>query len=152
MARSIFPSQNVQHTPGLNHFFTFRCQKSVCPCGAKQISKSKVLKTSRCGRFLDAKMLFSWQAQGIAYIVKSEQNNDFVVLSPTTPATIHYLIQHTQHNFTRLPSPTLHYIPLHYTTLYDTTFPHTTRQPPPHYTTLHYTTLHYTTLLHTTLH
>ena len=45
VARSTFPSQNVQNTPGSEHFWQMRCRKSARPCGAKHISKSKVLKT-----------------------------------------------------------------------------------------------------------
>ena len=41
VARSTFPSQNVKNTRGSDHFWRFRCRKSACRCGAKQISKSK---------------------------------------------------------------------------------------------------------------
>ena len=44
VARSTFPSQNVQNTPGPDHFWRFRCRKSACRCGAKHISKSKCSK------------------------------------------------------------------------------------------------------------
>ena len=39
VARSTFASQNVQNTPGSDHFCTLRCRKSARRCGAKQISK-----------------------------------------------------------------------------------------------------------------
>ena len=39
VARSTFPSQNVQNTPGPNHFWQLRCRKSARRCGAKHISK-----------------------------------------------------------------------------------------------------------------
>ena len=42
VARSTFPSQNVQNTPGSDHFWKLRCRKSARRCGAKHISKSKV--------------------------------------------------------------------------------------------------------------
>ena len=42
VARSTFPSQNVQNTPFSDHFWRFRCRKSARRCGAKHISKSKV--------------------------------------------------------------------------------------------------------------
>ena len=42
VARSTFPSQNVQSSPGSDHFLTFRCRKSARRCGAKHISKSIV--------------------------------------------------------------------------------------------------------------
>ena len=40
VARSTFPSQNVQNTPAPDHFWKFRCRKSARRCGAKHISKS----------------------------------------------------------------------------------------------------------------
>ena len=45
VARSTFPSQNVQNTSASDHFLKLRCRKSARRCGAKHISKSKVLKT-----------------------------------------------------------------------------------------------------------
>ena len=45
VARSTFPSQNVQNTPFSDHFWKLRCWKSARRCGAKHISKSKVYKT-----------------------------------------------------------------------------------------------------------
>ena len=45
VARSTFRSQNVKNTRGSDHFWRFRCRKSACRCGAKHISKSKMLKT-----------------------------------------------------------------------------------------------------------
>ena len=44
VARSTFQSQNVQNTPFSDHFWKLRCRKSARHCGAKHISKSKVLK------------------------------------------------------------------------------------------------------------
>ena len=44
VARSTCPSQNVQNTPGPDHFWKLRCRKSARRCGAKHISKSKCTK------------------------------------------------------------------------------------------------------------
>ena len=44
VARSTFPSQNVQSTPFSDHFWKLQCRKSARRCGAKQISKSKCTK------------------------------------------------------------------------------------------------------------
>jgi len=41
VARSTFPSQNVQSTPGSDHFWKLRCRKSARLCGAQHLSKSK---------------------------------------------------------------------------------------------------------------
>ena len=49
VARSTFRSQNVQNTPFSDHFWKLRCRKSARRCGAKHISKSKVLKTDGLG-------------------------------------------------------------------------------------------------------
>ena len=56
VARSTFPSQNVQNTPGPDHFWKLRCRKSARRCGAKHISKSKVLKTEGLGPLLEVQM------------------------------------------------------------------------------------------------
>ena len=42
VARSTFPSQNVQNTTCSRHFWRFGCGKSARCCGAKHSSKSKV--------------------------------------------------------------------------------------------------------------
>jgi len=69
VARSTFRSQNVQNTPGPDHFWKLRCRKSarrcgakhiskknICHCGAKLISKSKFTKHLSVGRLLEVKM------------------------------------------------------------------------------------------------
>ena len=56
VARSTFPSQNVQNTPGLDHFWKLRCRKSARRCGAKHISKSKCTKHTILGPLLEVAM------------------------------------------------------------------------------------------------
>ena len=56
VARSTFPSQNVQNTPFSDHFWKLRCRKSARRCGAKHISKSKVLKADGLGPLLEVQM------------------------------------------------------------------------------------------------
>ena len=56
VARSKFPSQNVQNTPGPEHFWQLRCRKSVRRCGAKHISKWKCTKHTRSGTLLAVEM------------------------------------------------------------------------------------------------
>ena len=56
VARSTFRSQNVQNTPASDHFWKLRCWKSARRCGAKHISKSKVLKTDGLGPLLEVQM------------------------------------------------------------------------------------------------
>ena len=56
VARSTFPSENVQNTPASDHFWKLRCRKSARRCGAKHISKSKVLKTDSLGPLFEVAM------------------------------------------------------------------------------------------------
>ena len=56
VARSTFPSQNVQSTPFSDHFWKLRCRKSARLCGAKHISKSKCTKHTIVGPLLEVEM------------------------------------------------------------------------------------------------
>ena len=56
VARSTFPSQNVQNTPAPDHFWKLRCRKSARHCGAKHISKSKVSRHHMFGPLLEVEM------------------------------------------------------------------------------------------------
>ena len=56
VARSTFPSQNVQNTSAPDHFWKLRCRKSARRCGAKHISKSKCTKHTRFGPLLEVEM------------------------------------------------------------------------------------------------
>ena len=56
VARSTFPSQNVQNTRGSDHFWKLRCRKSARRCGAKHISKSKCTKHLSVGPLLEVAM------------------------------------------------------------------------------------------------
>ena len=56
VARSTFPSQNVQNTSASDHFWKLRCRKSARCCGAKHISKSKCTKHHSSGPLLEVEM------------------------------------------------------------------------------------------------
>ena len=56
VARSTFPSQNAQNTPGADHFWHLRCRKSARRCGAKHILKSKCTKHLSFGALLRVAM------------------------------------------------------------------------------------------------
>ena len=47
VARSTFRSQTAQNTWVSEHFWQLRCRKSLCRCGAKQISPSKCTKHTK---------------------------------------------------------------------------------------------------------
>ena len=55
VARNI-PSENVQKTPGADHFWQLRCRKSARCCGAKHISKWKCAKHTILGPLLEVEM------------------------------------------------------------------------------------------------
>ena len=175
VARSIFPSQNVQNTRGSDHFWKLRCQKSARRCGAKHILKSKCTKHTILGPLLEVQMskkctplwreahfqvkmlktLGVWTTFGGSDVSSLRFTTIDDITLHNTP--LHYTTLHSttlqlqQRNYTPLHSTTpitLHYTTLHYTTLHYTTLPSTTLD----YITLHYTPLHYITLHYTTLH
>ena len=174
MARSTFPSQNVQNTPASDHFWKWRCRKSARRCGAKHISKSKCTKHTSFGPLLEVEMSKKctplWrEAHFEVKMLKTPGvrttfgGSDVASLRFTT---IHYITLHyTTLHYTTLHSTTLRYTTLHYTTLPSTTLHYITlhsttlqlhlrlhNYTPLHEITLHYTTLHYTTMHYTTLH
>ena len=116
VARSTFPSQNVQNTPAPDHFWHLRCRKNARRCGAKHISKSKCTKHTMFGPLLEVGM----------------SKKSFFHYTSLHYTTLHSITLQLQ----------LHSTTLNYTTLHYTTFRHT----PLHHTTLHYTTLHWMTL------
>ena len=177
VARSTFPSQNVQNTPGPDHFWQLRCRKSARRCGAKHILKSKCTKHTILGPLLEAQMSkkctplwceahFQVKMLKTLGVWTTFGGSDVSSLRFTTidDITLHYTPLHytTLHNTTttttQLHSTTLHYTKLHYTTLHSTTLHYTTLPSTTldyitlHYTTLHYTTLHYTTTTTAQLH
>ena len=156
VARSTFPSQNVQNTRGPDHFWQLRCRKSARRCGAKHILKSKCTKHHMFAPLLEVAMSKKcaplWREAHFQvkmyktphvrarrfwrFRCRFAASLHYTTLRYITPhaAILHYITlrytpQHFNYNYTtRLHSATLHHIKFHYTTL--------------HYTTLHYTTLH----------
>ena len=130
VARSTFPSQNVQNTTCSRHFWRFRCRKRACRCGAKHISKSKCTKHYMFAPLLEVQMSKKctplWRE---AY---------FEVKMLKTPGV--------RTTFGGSDVASLHYTTLNYTTLHSTTLRSTTL----HYTTLQLQIQNYTTTLHYT--
>ena len=56
VARSTFPSENVQNTPWSDHFWELRCRKIARRCAAKHISKSECTKHTVFGPLLEVEM------------------------------------------------------------------------------------------------
>ena len=163
VARSTFPSQNVQNTPFSDHFWKLRCQKSARRCGAKHISKSKVLKTGGLGPLLEVAMSKKctplWREAHFqvkmyktlhvrATFGGSDVEKVHAVVARSTFRSENVQNTRGSDHFWRFRcrfAASLHYTTLRYIT------PHSTIR---HYITLHYTPQHYnynyTTRLHST--
>ena len=174
VARSTFPSENVQRTSASDHFWQLRCRKSARRCGAKHISKWKCTKHLSVGPLLAVEMSkkctplwreahFQVKMYKTHYVRTIFGGSDVVLrgrrkglwtLSKVSKTWRVCSIFNYNHHYTTLHSNTLHYnynytfTTFYYTTLHSITFNYTTLN----YTTLHYTTLHYITLHYTTLH
>ena len=180
VARSTFPSQNVQSTPGSDLFWKLRCRKSARHCGAKQTSKSKCTKHTMLGPLLEVEMskkctplwreahfevkmcktpqcrttVGSWDVEKVHAVVARSTLRSQNVQNTTCSRHFFGGSDVASLHYTTLHYTTLHYTTLHYSTLHYTTLQlhnYTTTQP--HSTTRnYYTTLHSTTLHYTTLH
>ena len=154
VARSTFPSQNVQNTPCSIHFWKLWCRKSGRRCGAEHMSKSKCTKHTRFGPLLEVEMSKKctplWREAhfevkmlktpgvrttfGGSDVVSRGRRKGLCTLSKVSKIWGFCTIFNYNHHYTTLHSNTLHYN-------YNYTF-----------TTFHYTTLHHTPLHSTTLH
>ena len=72
VARSTFPSQKVQNTPCLDHFWKLWCRKSTRRCGAKHICKSNVQNTPGSEHFWKMWCRKSARRCGAKHISKSK--------------------------------------------------------------------------------
>ena len=181
VARSTFPSQNVQNTPFSDHFWKLRCQKSARRCGAKRISKSKVLKTGGLGPLLEVAMSKKctplWREAHFevkmyktphvrATFGGSDVEKVHAVVARSTFRSENVQNTRGSVHFWRFRcrfAASLHYTTLRYITPHSTILHYITlHYTPQHYsynyttrlhsTTLHYIKFHYTTLRSTTLH
>ena len=176
VARSTFPSQNVQSTPFSDHFWKLRCRKSARRCGAKHISKSKCTKHTRSGPLLAVEMLKSARRCGAKHISKSKCTKHHMfapllevrMLKKCTPLwrEAHFQVKmykapHVRATFGGSDVEKVHAV------VARSTFPSQNVQSTTcsrhfwrfgcrfaslHYITLHYTPLHYAPLHYTTLH
>ena len=143
VARSTFPSENVQNTTCSRHFWRFRRRKSARRCGAKHISKWKGTKT------LGVRTTFEGSGCRFAASLHYTTLTLHLHHTPLYYTTLHYTTLHntttttTQLDYTPLHSTTLNFTTLHYITLRSTTL---------HYIKLHYTPLRYITLHYTPQH
>ena len=160
VARSTFPSQNVQNTPGSDHFWKLRCRRSARRCGAKHISKWKCTKHYMFAPLLEVQMSkkctplwreahFELKMYKTLHVRATFGGSDVekvhTVVARSTFRSQNVKNTRGSDHFWRFRCrfASLHYTTLHYTTLHYTTL---------HYTTLHSSTLHDTKLHYTTLH
>ena len=180
VARSTFPSQNVQNTPAPDHFSLLEVEmsKKCTPLWREAHFEVKMHKTLHVRATFggsDVEKVHAVVARSTfrSQNVQNTRGSDHFWRFRCRFASLHYITlhytpQHYNHNYTttlhytklhsatlhytKLHSTTLHYLPLHFTTLHCTTLHSTTLQLHNYTTTLHYTKLHYTTLHYTTLH
>ena len=172
VARSTFPSQNVQNTTcsrhfwqlrcrksaRSDHFWKLRCRKSAHRCGAKHISKSKCTKHDMFAPLLEVQMskkcmplwreahfqVKMYKARHVcATFGGSDVEKVHAVVARSTFRSQNVKNTRGSDHFWRFRCP---FASLHYTTLHYTALHYL----PLHFTTLHYTTLHYTTTTSTT--
>ena len=143
VARSTFPSENVQNTPGSDHFWRLRCRvsKKCTPLWREAYLEVNMLKTLGFRTTFGGSDVASLNSTTLHYTTLCCTTLHYTTLRYIT---LHYTSQHYRfqlqlHNYSPLHSTTLHYTKLHCTTLSTL-----------HFTTLHYTSLHYTTLHDTT--
>ena len=156
VARSTFPSENIQNTSASDHFWKLRCRKSARRCGAKHISKSKCTKHTTFGPLLEVEMLKKctplWREahfqvkryktpQRRTTFGSSDLEKVHAVVARSTFWSRNVKNTRGSDHFWRLRCrfASLHYTTLHYATLHDTTLHNTTTTT----TQLHnYTPLH----------
>ena len=167
VARSTFRSQNVQNTPGPDHFWKLRCRKCARRCGAKHISKWKCTKHTILGPLLEVEMSKKCtplcreahcQVKMLTLGVRTtfgscDVEKVHAVVARTTFKSARRCgakhiskskcTKHTMFGPLLEVQMSLRFASLQYTTLHYTTL---------HYTTLHYINFHYTTLHSTPLH
>ena len=166
VARSTFPSQNLQNTTCSPHFWKLRCRKSARRCGAKHISKSKCAKHHMFAPLLEVAM-----SKKCTPLWREAHFQVKMCKTPHVRATfgscdvekVHAVVarstfpsQNVQNTTCFAPllevRMSLRVTTLHYITLYTTLHYTTLHYIPVHYITLHYTPVHSTTLNYTTPH
>ena len=158
MARSTFPSQNVQNTRGADHFWKLRCRKSARRCGAKNISISKCTKHQGFGPLLEVEM-----SKKCTPLWREAHFDVNMLKTPGVRTTfggsdvekVHAVVarstfrsKNVQNTRVRTTFGGSDVASLHYTTLQDITLHYT----PVRYITLHYAPVHSTTLNYATPH
>ena len=167
VARSTFPSQNVQNATCSRHFWRFRCRFTTlhytplhyAPLHYTTQHYNYTTTLHYTKLHYTTLHYTTLHYTTLHYTALPSTTLNYITLHSTTLQLHNYTplqytpLRSTTLNYTTLHYITLHYLPLHFTTLHYTTlhynYDYTTTL---HYTKLHYTTLHYTTLHSTTLH
>ena len=176
VARSTFPSQNVQNTSAPDHFWKLRCRKSARRCGAKHISKSKCTKHLSSGPLLEVGNVEKVHAVVARSTFRSQNvqstpfSDHFWKLRCRKSArrcgakhiskwkcTKHYMFApllevQMSKKCTKLWRETHFEVKMYKTLGVRTTFGGSDVASPLRFTTLHYVTLHHTPLYFITLH
>ena len=150
VAGSTFRSQNVQSTPGADHFWSCDVEQVHAVVARSTFRSQNVKNTRGSDHFWRFRCRFARRSREVHFKSKYKHQGFGPLLEVQCRfASLHY----NTLLYTTLHSTTLHYTTLHYTTLHYTTLQYA----PLHYsynyrTTLRYTPLHYITLHNTPLH
>ena len=118
VARSTFPSQNVQNTPVSDHFWKSRCRKSARRCGAKHVFKSKCTKHHMFAPLLEVRMLKKctplWR-EAHCEVKMYKTLGVRTTFGGSDVVSLHYTTLHytTLHNTTTTTTQLHNYTPLH---------------------------------------
>ena len=146
VARSTFPSENIQNTSASDRFWKLQCRKSARLCGAKHISKLKCTKHTILGPLLEVEMSKKWtplwreahfqvkMLKTLGVVARSRFRSQNVQSTRGSDHFWRFRCRFASRHYTTGHYTTLHASTLHYTTWHSRTL---------HYTKLHYTTLHY---------
>ena len=154
VARSTFPTQNVQNTPFSDHFWKLRCWKSARRCGAKYISKSKCTKHLSVGPLLEVAMSKKctplWR-EAHFQVKMHKTHHCRTTFGSSDVEKVHAVVARRTFRSQNVKNTRgsdhfwrfgCRFASIHYTTLQHTTL---------HYTPVHSTTLNYTTPRYITL-
>ena len=142
VARSTFPSENVQNTPFSDHFWKLRSRRSARRCGAKHISKSQSTKHTMYGPLLEVQMSKKCTPLRREAHFQVKMYGPFLQVQMSKKCTPLWREAHFQVKMLKTPEVRTTFGGSDVASLRFTTI---------HYITLHYTPLHYITLHSTTL-
>ena len=165
MARSTFPSQNVQSTSESDHFWKLRCQKSARRCGAMWCEahfEVKMYKAHHARTTFGSKKCTPLWREAHFEVNMSNTSGVRTTFGSSDVKKVHAVVARSTFRSQNVKKHqgfgpllevqmSLRFTTIHYTTLHSKTLQLQLHSTTLHYTKLNYTTLHYAPLRSTTL-